>query len=132
MNSSKKVLNQALKECLFDPRKPSSMTTIVSSNKVEYLTERAQEILHDVGHFSGAEKTARLRDAIGILAYAMTLIPPEVFKDQWGFGKQCTCLHRTSRHSADSGRCHGNPDEYGILKNDCPCNKFELKVLGGP
>lgn len=73
MNSSKKALQVALREVTFDPRKPGPLTTIVTANKVDYLVERAQEVLRDSDRFTGAECRARIRDAAAILAYAMTL-----------------------------------------------------------
>lgn len=75
MNSSKKALLAAFKEATFDPRKPGSMATICSTNDVTYLLARAEEALRDSKAFHGVERRARVRSAISILAYAMTLIP---------------------------------------------------------
>lgn len=74
MNSSRTALLAAFKEAAFDPRKPGTLSTIVSSNKVDYLTERAMEIIRDSNRFTGAERKARIRDAVAVLGYAMTLV----------------------------------------------------------
>lgn len=75
MNSSSKALREVFKLATFDPRKPGPITAIVSCNKPEYLLERAQEFLRDAERFDGLEKRTRIRDAIAVLGYAMTLLP---------------------------------------------------------
>lgn len=75
MNNSKKALQQAFRDAAFDPRKPGSLTTIVSGNDPNYLIARAEEILRDVRAYSPTVQRTKVRDAVAVLAYAMTLLP---------------------------------------------------------
>lgn len=75
MNSSKKALQAAFKDAMFDPRQPGAMSTICATNDPHYLIARAEEALMDSKQFQGVERRARVRTAVSILAYAMTLIP---------------------------------------------------------
>lgn len=73
--NSKKSLQEAFRNATFDPRKPGTITTIVSCEDVDYLSKRAQEMLRDADRFEGFEKFCRMRDAVSVIAYAMTLLP---------------------------------------------------------
>lgn len=73
MNNSKKSLQKAFSAAVFDPRKPGPLATIVEVNDQLYLMKRAAEVLRDAERFEGVERWAKLRDAVAIAGYAMTL-----------------------------------------------------------
>lgn len=102
MMSSGKALKAAFSDCFFDPRKPGPLATICEANSVDYLLERAAEILRDTRRFQNAsEVRARLRDAAAILGYAMTLIPAETT-----FHKPCaTCKRKWLEHGGITLDC---------------------------
>lgn len=77
MNNSKKALQQAFRDAAFDPRKPGTLTTIVSGNDPNYLIARAEEILREAKTYPGWVQRTKVRDAVAVLAYAMTLLPGE-------------------------------------------------------
>lgn len=66
-------MQKAFASAAFDPRKPGPLSTIVEVNDQTYLMKRAQEMLRDAERFGGMQRWTKLRDAVGILGYAMTI-----------------------------------------------------------
>lgn len=74
MMSSAKMLRKALLSTMFDPRKPHQVMSIVVEGKDSaQLLDRGIEMLRQAKLFEGIERWAKVRDAVAVLAYSMTL-----------------------------------------------------------